>query len=93
MRMKVQGHSSIAKAERAHQVLTPPTNKSTTPTQMNADHWKIGRKISDLRGQKATIECSILGEIITSPGVATQAEAAQRPKLRHASLLPVAQKR
>jgi hypothetical protein len=33
-------------------------------------------KNSDLRGQKATTECTISGEIITNPGAATQAVAA-----------------
>jgi hypothetical protein len=76
MRTKVQGRSSIAKVERAHQVLMPHTNKYTTLTPMDADHQKIGRKILDLRGQKATTECMIPGEIITRPGAATQDEVA-----------------
>jgi hypothetical protein len=82
MRMKVQVHSSIEKSERAHQVLMPPTNKSIASTQMDVDHQKIGRKISDLHGQKATTECMITREIITNLGVSTQAEAEAKAKAK-----------
>jgi hypothetical protein len=43
-KMKVQGHSSTARAKKAHRVLTHRTNKLTASTHMDADQRKIGRK-------------------------------------------------
>jgi hypothetical protein len=79
---KVQGHSSTARAKKAHRVLMHHRNKFTASTQMDAEHLIIGRKILDLHGKKARIERMILGEIITKPEVATQVEAMVRAELK-----------
>jgi hypothetical protein len=68
MRMKVQDHSSTARAKRAHQVLMHRLNKFIASTRMDVDHRKIRRKISDLYSKKERIGRMILGEIITKLG-------------------------
>jgi hypothetical protein len=50
------------------------TSKFIALTQTDVDLWRIGRKISDLRGRKARTECMTLGEIISKPDVATPTE-------------------
>jgi hypothetical protein len=62
--------------------LTHHTNKFTTSPQMDADHRKIGRKISDFCSKKARIEHMNLGEIITKLEGATQVEAALGAELK-----------
>jgi hypothetical protein len=42
---------------------------------MDVDHWKTGRNILDLRGQKVRIEQMIPTETITTPEAAIQVEA------------------
>jgi hypothetical protein len=75
MRTKVQDLPSTEKAERAHQILTLHTNKSIALIQMDVDHRKIGRKISDLRGSKARAERTTPEEITTIQEVVIQIEA------------------
>jgi hypothetical protein len=74
-RTKFQGHSSTARAKKAHQVLSHLTDKFTASTRMDVDHRKIGRKISNLRGQKARIGRMILEKIATKLEAGTQIEA------------------
>jgi hypothetical protein len=74
-RIKVQGHSSIARAKKAIQALTHPTNKFTVSTRMGADHQKIRRKISDLHDQKVRIGHTILEKIASKLEVVTQVKA------------------
>jgi hypothetical protein len=74
--MKVQSHSSIARAKRIHQVLTHLTDKSTISTRMGADHRKIRRKNSGLCSRKLRIGHMSLERIATKPKAATQIEAA-----------------
>jgi hypothetical protein len=50
MRTKVQVPLSIVKVERTHHIPILHTSKSIALIQMDVDHQKIGRKISDLRG-------------------------------------------
>jgi hypothetical protein len=73
--MKVQGHSSTARAKKGTMSLMHRTRKFTTLTQMDVAHRKIGRKILDLHSKKMRIWHMILGDIIIKPGVDTQAEA------------------
>jgi hypothetical protein len=82
MRAKVQGHSSIARAKKAHQVLTHLTYKFTVSTQMDVNHQKFGRNILDLLGQKVRIGCMILEKTATKPLVATQIEVAVGAKFK-----------
>jgi hypothetical protein len=74
-RTKVQGHPSTARVKKAHQVLTHLTDKFTVSTRTDVDHRKIGREISDLRGQKARMGHMTLEKSITKPEVVTQCEA------------------
>jgi hypothetical protein len=73
--MKVQGHSSTARAKKAIQALTHLTDKFIVSIQMGADHQKIRRKISDLRDQKVRIGHMILEKIASKSEVVTQVEA------------------
>jgi hypothetical protein len=82
MRMKVQGHSGIAEVKRAHQISMHHTSKSIASTRMDADLWRIGTKISDLRGKKARAESMTPTEIISKLEVATQAEAEAGAKIK-----------
>jgi hypothetical protein len=72
--MKVQGHSSIARAKIVIQALTHLTDKFIVSTQMGMDHQKIGSKISDLRDQKVRIVHMILEKIASKLEVVTQVE-------------------
>jgi hypothetical protein len=72
--MKVQGHSSIARAKNVIQALTHLIDKFIVSTQMGMDHQKIGRKISDLRDQKVRIVHMILEKIASKLEVVTQVE-------------------
>jgi hypothetical protein len=71
MRMKVQDHSSTSRAKKAQQVLTWPTNKSTSLTLMEADLWRIGKKTLDLHGRKVRAKCRTQEKIISKTKVAT----------------------
>jgi hypothetical protein len=51
------------------------TDKFTISIQMGADHWKIGRKISDLSDQKVRAGHMILEKITSKPEVVTQVES------------------
>jgi hypothetical protein len=82
MRMKVQGHSTTSRAKKAHRILMHRTNKFPSSSWLDVDHWKIGRKISDLRDKKVSIGCMIPRENINKPGAATQAEAAVGAELK-----------
>jgi hypothetical protein len=75
MRTKVQGHSSIAKVKRAHQISMHRTSKSITSPRMDADRRKIRTKILGLHGKKVRAEHMTPGEIINKPEAAIQAEA------------------
>jgi hypothetical protein len=73
-RMKVQGHSSIARAKKVIQSLMHLTDKFKVSIQMDADR-QIGRKILDLRDQKVRAGHMILEEITLKPEAVTQVEA------------------
>jgi hypothetical protein len=72
--VKVHDLSITVRTKKAHQVMTHSTDKFMAPTQMDADHQKIGRKILDLRDQKARMEHTILEKTATKPKVAMQVE-------------------
>jgi hypothetical protein len=54
--------------------LTPHTSKSTTSTQMDADHQKTGSKILDLHNRKTGTKPSTPKKITTTPAATTQSE-------------------
>jgi hypothetical protein len=74
VRMKAQGHSSIEKAKKAHQVLTYLTDKFIALTWMGVGHQKIRRKTLGLHGQKVREGYMIQEEIIVKLAVAMQIE-------------------
>jgi hypothetical protein len=82
LRMKVQGHSSTARAKKAIQALTHLTDKFIVSIRMGADHQKIGRKISDFRDQKVRTGHMILEKIASKLEVVTQVEAEAEANFR-----------
>jgi hypothetical protein len=55
--------------------LTPHISRSTTSIQVDADHRKTGRKISDLRARKMRTEHTTLKETTTTLEADIQPEA------------------